>query len=285
MLAQYFCNGIIAGSAYSLIAIGYTMIYGVGRFINFAHGEVYMVSAYAFFACYILLDYSAWVSAVLAGVCAIALALLLERIAYRPFRNAPRLVPVVTTLGASTILKAVLALLFGIQSRSLLKGESFQAPWNVSGILFTPSQLFTLICSVGLMLALAAVLKGTRVGKSLRAVADDAQAARYVGIDTIRVTSMTFAIGGFLAGVAGILVGYDQNIQPHMGLLAGFKGFTAAVLGGIGSIPGACLGGFVLGIAEHIGAGYLPSIYRESISFAILILILLARPQGIFGEK
>jgi len=135
------------------------------------------------------------------------------------------------------------------------------------------------------MLALAAVLKGTRVGKSLRAVADDAQAARYVGIDTIRVTSMTFAIGGFLAGVAGILVGYDQNIQPHMGLLAGFKGFTAAVLGGIGSIPGACLGGFVLGIAEHIGAGYLPSIYRESISFAILILILLARPQGIFGEK
>lgn len=285
MIAQLLANAVIAGSAYSLIAIGYTMIYGVGRLINFAHGELYMASAYCFYLLYIFLNMNIYLSFFIAIIFGGLLGIALERVAYRHFKDYSRLVPLITTIGASTFLRALAVLLFGVEIHTLLKGESFQAPFHLGEIVFTPVQLLIVGSSLSLMLLLGLLLKKTKMGKAVRATAEDRVAARYVGIDTDRVTALTFACGGLLAGVAGILVGYDQNISPYMGILAGFKGFTAAVLGGIGNIPGAVAGGFFLGLAENLGAGYLSSAYKDSLSFIILLLILLLKPQGIFGEK
>ncbi|MBM4305212.1 MAG: branched-chain amino acid ABC transporter permease [Deltaproteobacteria bacterium] len=285
MLTQIIFNGLIAGSAYSLIALGYTMIYGVGRLINFAHGELYMGAAYCFFLFYIQLDwniYSSFFGAILIGA---LLGIALERIAYRPFKESSRLIPLITTIGASTFLKAVAILFFGVQAKTLLKYAYFQPSFDFLGATLTPVQGYTLISSLGLMALLALVLKRTRFGKAIRATAEDRISASHLGIDTDEVTSITFAIGGLLAAVAGILVGYDQNITPTMGILAGFKGFTAAVLGGIGNIPGAVIGGFCIGLAENLGAAYLSSANKDSISFAILLLILLFKPSGILGKK
>lgn len=285
MLAQLICNGLVAGSTYSLIAIGYTMIYGVGRLINFAHGELYMCSAFCFYALYILFDINFYIAFALSVTMGCVMGILLERIAYRPFKNYSRLVPLISTIGASTFLKAMVLFIFGVQTKSLLKDSSYQQAIDIFNITITPVQLYTMIASVLSMLILGIILKRTAMGKAIRATSEDEKSARHVGIDTNAVTSITFAIGGALAAVAGIMVGYDQNIHPNMGILAGFKGFTAAVLGGIGNIPGAVIGGFVIGLAEHIGAGYISSLYKDSFSFVILLLILILRPHGLMGEK
>ncbi|HEC99293.1 MAG TPA: branched-chain amino acid ABC transporter permease [Proteobacteria bacterium] len=285
MLAQFITNGLISGGAYSLIAIGYTMIYGIGKLINFAHGELYMGGAYCFYLFYIVLGWDIYSSTLLAVIAGGVLGMGLERVAYRPFKGSSRLVPLITTIGASTFLRAAVTLLFDLNTKSLLKNASFQEPFSILGINITPVQGLTIVVSLGLMSLLTVVLKKTRVGKAIRATAEDRASASYVGIDTDRITSITFAIGGLMAAVAGILVGYDQNISPNMGILAGFKGFTAAVLGGIGSIPGAALGGICIGLAENLGAAYISSAYKDSISFAMLVLVLLYKPRGILGEK
>ncbi len=285
MLAQLITNGIIAGSAYSLIAIGYTMIYGVGKLINFAHGELYMGAAYCFFLFYIILNWSIYPSLLLAIITGGVLGILLERIAYRPFKDSSRLIPLITTIGASIFLRATAVLLFGVDTLSLLKGEAFQNAVDVGNVTFTRVQLLTVISSLILTALLWLLLKKSKLGKAIRATAEDRSSARYVGIDTDRITSVTFVLGGLLAAVAGILVGYDQNISPYMGVLAGFKGFTAAVLGGIGNVPGAVLGGYCIGLAENLCAGYFPTIFQDSISFVILLFILIVMPSGILGEK
>jgi branched-chain amino acid transport system permease protein len=285
MIAQLITNGLLAGAAYSLIAIGYTMIYGVGKLINFAHGEFYMGGAYCFYLFYIILGWDIYSSCFVAMGTGALLGIVLERIVYRPFKKSSRLVPLITTIGASTFLKAMAMLLFGVETKSLLKGASFQQSFSVLGIIFTPVQGLTMVICLGLMLILGVTLKKTKIGKAIRATAEDRSSASYVGIDTDRITCITFAIGGFLAAIAGILVGYDQNISPTMGLLAGFKGFTAAVLGGIGNIPGAVVGGLCIGLAENLGAGYISSAYKDSISFIILLFILIVKPRGIFGGK
>jgi branched-chain amino acid transport system permease protein len=176
-------------------------------------------------------------------------------------------------------------ILFGVQTHSLLKGVGYQQSLNFLNITFTPIQGLTVATSFGLILCLGLVLKKSKTGKAIRATAESRQSASYIGIDTNRISQITFAIGGLLAAVAGILVGFDQNISPTMGILAGFKGFTAAVLGGIGSIRGAAVGGFCIGLIENLGAGYISSAYKDSISFVILLLILISKPQGLFGEK
>lgn len=285
MLSQLIVNGLIAGGAYSLIAIGYSMIYGVGKFINFAHGELYLGGAYCFYLLYNIFEWNIGISFSLAIIFGILLGLILERVAYRPFNKLSRLVPLITTIGASTFLKAMVMVLFGLQTHSLLKGDGFQVSFHMMGITFTPIQIVTVLTSLVLMLCLGIFLKKTKIGKAIRATAENRLSANYVGIDTDRISQITFGIGGLLAAVAGILVGFDQNIHPNMGILAGFKGFTAAVLGGIGNIPGAALGGFCIGIVENLGAGYLSSEYKDSISFVILLLILFFKPQGILGEK
>ncbi len=285
MLAQLITNGLIAGGAYSLIAIGYTMIYGVGKFINFAHGELYMSGAYSFYLFYNILGWNIEVSIILAVAFGGFLGIVLERVAYRPFINASRLVPLITTIGASTFLKALVMILFGTQTHSLLKGAGYQKAFNFTNVTFTPIQGLTVLCSVVLLLGLSLVLKNTMIGKAIRATAENRRSASFIGIDTNLVSQITFGIGGLLAAIAGILVGFDRNISPTMGILAGFKGFTAAVLGGIGNVPGAVVGGFCIGLIENLGAGYISSAYKDSISFLILLLILIVKPQGIFGEK
>lgn len=285
MLRQLICNGLIAGSAYSLIAIGYTMIYGVGRLINFAHGELYMCAAFSFYVFYIILDMSLFVAFVLSLVMGCILGLVLERIVYRPFKKYSRLVPLISTIGASTILKAVIVLFFGIQTKSLLKNSSYQQSIDIFNVTITPVQIYTIIASLFTMFLLALILKQTSIGKAIRATSDDVESAKHVGIDTDRITSITFGIGGILAALAGVMVGYDQNIHPNMGILAGFKGFTAAVLGGIGNIPGAVIGGFTIGLIEHLSAGYISSVYKDSVSFIVLLIVLILRPGGLFGEK
>jgi branched-chain amino acid transport system permease protein len=285
MFSQLIINGLIAGSAYSLIAIGYTMIYGVGRLINFAHGELYMGAAYCFYFLYVVLNWSAYLAFPPALAVGVLLGIALERFAYRPFKEASRLVPLITTIGASIFLRSMVVLMFGVEIQSLLKGKDFQEAVSLSEMTLTPVQLLTLFASITLMLALAVTLKKTKMGKAIRATAQDKSSATYVGIDTDRITSITFALGGMLAAVAGVLVGYDQNISPYMGILAGFKGFTAAVLGGIGNIPGAVAGAYCIGLAENLGAGYFPSVYQDSISFVILLFILIVMPRGLFGER
>ena len=285
MLSQLICNGLVAGSAYSLIAIGYTMVYGVGRLINFAHGELYMCAAFCFYAFYILLDLNLLVSFILALAMGCLMGILLERIAYRPFKSYSRLVPLISTIGVSTFLKAIVLMFFGIQAETLLKDSSYQQAIDIFSVTITPVQLYTMIISLLAMLLLSVLLKRTAIGKAIRATSEDEISAKHVGIDTNAIISITFAIGGGLAAVAGIMVGYDQNIHPNMGVLAGFKGFTAAVLGGIGNIPGAVIGGFIIGLAEHIGAGYISSIYKDSFSFIILLLVPISSPRGLMGEK
>jgi len=285
MLAQLITNGLIAGGTYSLIAIGYTMIYGIGKFINFAHGELYMAGAYCFYLLYNILGWNIGVSIFGAILFGSFLGIFLERLAYRPFTKASRLVPLITTIGVSTFLKALVAVFFGVQTHSLLNNASYQESIYFAGVLFTPIQSLTILISIMLMLSLGLLLKKTKTGKAIRATAESRQSASYVGVDTNRVSQITFALGGFLAAVAGILVGFDQNISPSMGIIAGFKGFTAAVLGGIGNIPGAVGGGFCIGLIENLSAGYISSAYKDSFSFIILLLVLIAKPKGLFGEK
>jgi len=285
MFPQLFANGIISGSAYSLIAIGYTMVYGVGKLINFAHGELYTGAAYCFFVFYILFDCNIYLSLILAVITGGLLGILLERVAYRPFKRSSRLIPLITTIGASTFIRSAIVLIFGVDSQSLLKGESYQETIEFGGVAVTYVQLFTVFCSLLLTFLLWLLLKRTKLGKAIRATAEEGASAGYVGIDTDRITSATFALGGLIAAVAGVLVGYDQNISPYMGILAGFKGFTAAVLGGIGNVQGAVLGGYCIGLAENLGAGYFPSVFQDSISFAVLLLVLIILPRGILGEK
>jgi branched-chain amino acid transport system permease protein len=289
---QQLLNGIAWGSIYALIALGYTMVYGVLKLINFAHGEVYMMGAmtgyYAAHALGFAADPSPAGLAVTLGIAMAACALLgaaIERVAYRPLRSAPRLASLITAIGISLLLQNTGQLAFGadpkffpplLESRELVRAGALA----VSNI-----QVVVLATAVLLMAGLQLVVMRTRFGRAMRAVAFDAQAAALMGVPIDRVIQGTFVLGSALAAAAGILVGLSNpKIDPLMGLLPGLKAFVAAVLGGIGSIPGAMLGGLLLGVIETLVAGYLSSTYRDAIAFVVLVLILLYRPAGILGS-
>jgi len=291
-LLQQLTNGIAWGSIYALIALGYTMVYGVLKLINFAHGEVYMVGAmsgyYAAHALGIAGQPSAagLVAVLLASMAACALlGALIERVAYRPLRAAPRLAPLITAIGVSLLLQNLGQLVFGadpkffpalLESREVLRAGSLA----ISNI-----QLAVLSTALLLMAGLHFVVMRTRFGRAMRAVAYDAPAAALMGVPVDRVIQGTFVLGSMLAAAAGVLVGLSNpKIDPLMGLLPGLKAFVAAVLGGIGSIPGAMLGGLLLGVIETLVAGYLSSTYRDAIAFVVLVLILLYRPAGLLGR-
>ena len=288
---QQLLNGIAWGSIYALIALGFTMVYGVLKLINFAHGEVYMVGAMTGYYAAHALGFAGAPSlvglAATLGVAMAACALLgavIERVAYRPLREAGRLAPLITAIGVSLLLQNAGQLVFGadpkffpplIESREVLRAGAVA----VSNI-----QLVVLATSLGLMAALEFVVMRTRFGRAMRAVAFDAQAAALMGVPVDRVIQGTFVLGSALAAAAGVLVGLSNpKIDPLMGLLPGLKAFVAAVLGGIGSIPGAMLGGLLLGVVETFVAGYLSSTYRDAIAFVVLVAILLHRPTGILG--
>jgi branched-chain amino acid transport system permease protein len=288
---QQLLNGIAWGSIYALIALGYTMVYGVLKLINFAHGEIYMVGAmagyYAAHAFGFAAEPSLWgLLAVLVlsmAACAV-LGATIERVAYRPLRGAPRLASLITAIGISLLLQNGGQLLFGADPKFFPSLVAAREVVRVGSLAVSNIQLFVFGTAMALMVGLELVVTRTRFGRAMRAVSVDAPAAALMGVPVDRVISGTFMLGSALAAAAGILVGLSNpKIDPLMGLLPGLKAFVAAVLGGIGSIPGAMVGGLLLGVVETLISAYVSSTYRDAIAFVILIAILLYRPTGLFG--
>jgi len=288
----YFMSGLTRGSIYALIALGYTMVYGIIQLINFAHGEIYMIGAFvALIVAGVLTIYGfsgvsiLVLAALIALIYAAAYGYTLERIAYRPLRNAPRLSALISAIGMSLFLQNYVLLAQTpdfLRFPQLIPDFAFMAP--VSHIIGS-SELVILVTSAVSMIGLTLLIKYTRVGKAMRATQQDMVMARLVGIDVDRVISTTFVIGSVLAAIGGVLVGsYIGQINFYIGFMAGVKAFTAAVLGGIGNIPGAALGGLVLGLAESLAAGYISSAYEDVFAFGVLVLILILRPSGLLGK-
>lgn len=288
---QQLVNGLTSGSVYALIALGYTMVYGILRLINFAHGDVYMLGAfvglYAARALHAGDDPSPLkaVAVLLISMVACGLAgLVIERGAYKPVRRSPRLSALITAIGVSLFLENGGRLVFGadpkffppiIPAHNIVLG---------GGVTISNQQVIILVVSLGLMIGLRLFVLHTRTGKAMQAVSHNHTAAALMGISVDRIITFTFVLGSMLAAAAGVLVALkDPKIDPYMGLLPGLKAFVAAVLGGIGNIPGAVLGGFIMGIAEVMVVGYVSPTYRDAIAFILLIFILLVRPAGILG--
>lgn len=280
---QLIVNSIIAGGIYSLVAIGYTMVYGVLKFINFAHGDLAMVGAYLTFFFLRSLNLPLPLSICLSIASVVVLGIVIEKIAYRPLRNASRLSCLITAIAVSLFLQSVVILSFGAKTRIFTDSASHGL--MVLGAYITPMQITIIGVSVLLTVLLHIFIKHAKLGKAMRAASDDMTVAAIIGIDVDKVISAVFAIGSGLACVAGILIAWETNFNPTMGFSIGIKAFTAAVLGGIGSIRGAVVGAFIIGISENFGIWFIPTGYKDSIAFLILILILIVRPSGIFGVK
>jgi len=287
---QQLMNGLSLGSIYALIALGYTMVYGILRLINFAHGDVYMVGAYAgyYLSRRLRGEEPSLTSAILvmlgAMLVAAVLGLVIERFAYRPLRRAARLTLLVTAIFVSLLLENGGQLVFGPDPK-FFPSLAPRTDFLLAGVRITSEQLTVIGVSVLLMFLLRAFVQNTRTGKAMRAVSFNLAAAKLMGIPTDSIIAVTFALGSALAAAAGVLIGMQiPKIDPLMGIVYGLKAFVAAVLGGIGNIPGAVLGGLLLGISEVMVVGYLSSTYRDAIAFGILILVLLLRPQGILGR-
>lgn len=301
-----FIAGLAQGSIYALIALGYTLVYGILLMINFAHGEVFMSGA---FTAYFLADamnrsgflnnypyLAVPILIIFGGLVSMTVALLLERIAYRPLRNSPRLVPLITAIGASFFLQYTFRGLYGSGFKTYPTVQALSGQWSFSnGITIQVTQAFVFSAALLLMLALYWWVNRTKMGKAMRAVSEDQEVSRLMGVNIDQVIMLTFAVGGFLAGAAGAINGVfrPQGVYYLMGFFPGIKAFTAAVLGGIGNVAGAMLGGLFLGIIEAIGpnlvlAGLgIPSSnqLKDVIAFTMLVLVLIFRPQGIFGER
>lgn len=284
-LIQQLINGVSLGSIYALIALGYTMIYGIIKLINFAHGDIYMVGAYVAFFATTYLKLSFLPAMLVTMVVAAIVGGIIERLAYRPLRYAPRIAILITAIGVSLLLEYTGILLVSPQPRTF--PPIFQAQiYNFGNIVVNSQQVLILVVSLVLMVILTYIVQRTKIGKAMRAVSFDTDAARLMGIDVDHVISITFAIGSALAAAAGMLVGiYYNSIDPLMGIMPGLKAFVAAVLGGIGIIPGAMLGGVLLGIIEALVSGFISSTFRDAAAFAILIIILLFKPSGLLGKN
>lgn len=282
---QQIVNGLALGFIYALIALGYSLVYGIIRLINFAHGDIIMVGAYVALFSYLLFNLGFVPALLVAMVLCSVLGVTIERVAYKPLREAPRIAALITAIGVSFLLEYGFQLFFGPQQRSF--PEFFKTTYIKAGPLtVTNEQLLILFLAVFLMLLLNFIVMKTKIGMAMRAVSFDKDAARLMGINVDNVISATFALGTALAAAAGMLLGlYYQQIDPLMGFTPGLKAFISAVIGGIGSIPGAMVGGLVLGITEVfvVSLGY--STLKDGVAFLLLILVLLIRPRGIFGEK
>lgn len=299
---QQIINGLILGSMYALIALGYTMVYGVLNLINFAHGDVLMIGAMVGLS---ILKIVQAVAPGLPGVVMLAIAILgaipvcvlvnvaIERIAYRRLRNAPRLAPLITAIGVSILLQTFAMMIWGrnpIPFPQVLPAQ----PYHIGGALVSPTQVMLLVLALAAMIILILLVEKTRMGRAMRATAENPRVAGLMGVDANRVIVFTFAVGAALAAVAGVMWGANYaSAQFAMGFLPGLKAFCAAVLGGIGNIYGAMIGGLLLGLIESLGAGYigdwtgdfLGSQYQDIFSFIVLIIVLTLRPSGLMGER
>ena len=282
---QQLVNGLSIGSIYALIALGYTMVYGIIKLINFAHGDIYMLGAYVGFISIAQLHLGFFPALLLAMVVCGVLGVVIERIAYKPLRHATRIAALITAIGVSYFLEYSTQKVMGPGVKtypSVLSNQTF----HVFGIQIQMQQIYILVITIILMLALQFIVRKTKIGRSMRAVSVDADAAKLMGINVDATISYTFAIGSALAGAGGVLVGmYYNTINPLMGMVPGIKAFVAAVFGGIGIIPGAMFGGFFIGIVEALVTAYGSSLYKDAVVYAILILILIIKPAGLLGKN
>lgn len=282
---QQLVNGLSIGSIYALIALGYTMVYGIIKLINFAHGDIYMLGAYVGFISIAQLHLGFFPALLLAMVVCGVLGVVIERIAYKPLRHATRIAALITAIGVSYFLEYSTQKVMGPGVKtypSVLSNQTF----HVFGIQIQMQQIYILAITIILMLALQFIVRKTKIGRSMRAVSVDADAAKLMGINVDATISYTFAIGSALAGAGGVLVGmYYNTINPLMGMVPGIKAFVAAVFGGIGIIPGAMFGGFFIGIVEALVTAYGSSLYKDAVVYAILILILIIKPAGLLGKN
>ncbi len=291
VLLQQLVNGLTIGAVYALIALGYTMVYGILQLINFAHGEVFMLGAYVGVAALALLGPSvsglpaglAMAAAAMAG-CA-ALGWGIERLAYRPLRRSPKLTALITAIGVSFLLQNAVMLGFGARDRRV-PNPLPAVRGAIGGVAVTGMQVVIIVTAALMLVLLHRFIRRTRLGQAMLATAQDPVAARLLGIPVDTVIAWTFVIGSALAGLGGVLFGlYYSTINFHDGYLTGLKAFTAAVLGGIGNLPGAALGGVLLGLLEGLSAGYLSSQWKNAVAFLVLVLLLMFRPRGLMGEQ
>jgi branched-chain amino acid transport system permease protein len=299
---QQIINGLVLGSVYALVALGYTMVYGILQLINFAHGEVLMVGAMVALTILSVLGtlfpgLPLVVQLLIATLATIPVCMLLsatiERVAYRPLRNSPRLAPLITAIGVSIVLQTLAMIIWSPNPR-VFPDMLPTTPFEIGGALIAPKQILILVVATIAMTGLLLLIHKTKLGRAMRAVSENPKIASLMGVNPDRIIAATFMLGAALAAIAGVLVGMNYNIAHFtMGFILGLKAFTAAVLGGIGNVAGAVLGGLLLGIIEALGAGYvgdltggfLGSHYQDIFAFAVLILVLLFRPSGLLGER
>lgn len=284
---QQVINGISLGSIYALIALGYTMVYGIINLINFAHGDVYMIGAYVGYFCMTTLKLGFFPSLLISMLVCALLGVTIERIAYKPLRDATRIAVLITAIGVSMFIEYGTMFFVKPDPRSYPALTGFLAKsFHIGNITFSAQQILIISITIVLMILLQLVVKKTRIGKAMRAVSLDRDAAMLMGINVDKTISFTFLLGSALAGAAGILVGiYYNSINPLMGMMPGLKAFVAAVFGGIGIIPGAMIGGYFIGLVEVMVSGYGDSMLRDAVVFAILIIILIVKPSGLLGKE
>ena len=285
MFIKHLLDGLIPGSMYALIALGYTMVYGIAKMINFAHGDVIMVGAYWMYDGLQVLHLPVWLTVLISIAFCALLGVVVEKVAYKPLRKAPTLAVLITAIGVSYLLQNLYLLLFDATPKEvpsiLPKGQVV-----IGGIGISYTTIITLVLTVVIMVVLTLFINKTRLGSAMRAVSEDKEAASLMGINSNAIISLTFAIGSGLAAVAGILyVCQYSYIKPTLGALPGIKAFVAAVIGGIGSVPGAMIGGLALGLIEALTKAYISSELLDAIVFGILIVVLLFKPTGILGHN
>ncbi|MGV8150869.1 MAG: branched-chain amino acid ABC transporter permease [Candidatus Woesearchaeota archaeon] len=285
MFTQLLVNGLIAGSIYALVASGFSMIYFTNKFVNFAHGATVVFSGYFLFWFFNLLGLNFWLSSILALLFTVFLGLGMHFL-YKLFRKrkSSNVILLVASFGILIFLESFLLILFGADVKTI-NFIPVQKGVSVLGAIITPLQIIILVVSILLFIALYLFMKYSKIGKAMRAVSDSKEVSEIVGIDSERIYAWGFIISSFIAGIAGILIALEQNLEPSMGTSLVLKGFTGAIIGGIGSIPGSVLGSFLLGLVENFGIWYLPSGYKDAIAFTLLFIFLLFIPNGIFGKR
>ncbi|PNV59727.1 branched-chain amino acid ABC transporter permease [Clostridium sp. chh4-2] len=284
---SYFINGVSLGSVYALIALGYTMVYGIAKMLNFAHGDVIMIGGYVTFITVSTMGLPPVVGILLAVVICTALGMTIERVAYKPLRMASPLAVLITAIGVSYLLQNIALLIFGAGTKSFTSVVKI-APLKLAGgqLSISGETIVTIITCVIIMVVLTTFIKKTKAGQAMLAVSEDKGAAQLMGINVNGTIALTFAIGSALAAIAGVLLcSAYPSLSPYTGAMPGIKAFVAAVFGGIGSIPGAFIGGLLLGIIENLSKAYISSQMADAIVFAVLIVVLLVRPTGLLGKK
>ncbi|HHV72988.1 MAG TPA: branched-chain amino acid ABC transporter permease [Clostridia bacterium] len=288
LFLQHLANGISLGSLYALIAIGYTMVYGILRLINFAHGDIFMLATYIAFYGIFIFSLPWWLSFIIALILTALCGIVIEKAAYRPLRNSPRISLLISAIGVSFLMENLGLVVFGARPKAFPQPEVLTKVVKIGGISIVSLSFFIPVVTIVLLVILMYLVNKTTMGMAMRAVAKDFEAASLMSIDVNKIISLTFAIGSALAAVGGIMWALKfPQINPLMGIIPGLKCFIAAVFGGIGNIPGAVLGGFILGIGEIMIVAFIPSLagYRDAFAFIVLIVVLLFRPTGLLGEK